>query len=75
MAETGVWAEARASGATWRGALTGGPGSTVPPGSVLNGFKPNQKYSKRFKQIQNSSNFDYSKRCFPLLQKLKIKYG
>jgi hypothetical protein len=29
-------------------ALTGGPGSTVPPGSVLN----------RFKWIQNSSKFD-----------------
>jgi hypothetical protein len=30
----------------------------VPPGSVLNRFKPNQKYYKRFKRIQNSPNFN-----------------
>jgi hypothetical protein len=65
-------AEGRASGAAWRGALTGRPGSTVPPGSVLNRFKLNQKY---FKRIQNSSKFDWSKRCFSKLQKLEIKYG
>jgi hypothetical protein len=29
----------QASGAAWRGALIGGPGSTVPPSSVLNRFK------------------------------------
>jgi hypothetical protein len=45
-------------GAAWHVALTGGPGSTVPLGSVLNRFKLNQKYSKRFKRIQNSPNFD-----------------
>jgi hypothetical protein len=44
VAAAGVRAEVRVSGTAWRGALTGGPGSTVPPGLVLN----------RFKRIQNS---------------------
>jgi hypothetical protein len=49
-------------------ALTRGPGSTVPPDSVLN----------RIKSISNgfkfALNFDRSKRCFSLLQKFQIKY-
>jgi hypothetical protein len=40
----------RESGAVRRLALTGGPGSAVPAGSVLNRFK----YIQRFKRIQNS---------------------
>jgi hypothetical protein len=43
-----VRAEVQSSKAARRGVLTGGPDSTVPPGSVLN----------QFKRIQNSSNFD-----------------
>jgi hypothetical protein len=65
----------RGRGAARHGELTGGPGSRVLPCSVLNQFKPNKKYSKWFKQIQNSPNFDGSKRCFFVLQKLEIKYG
>jgi hypothetical protein len=44
----------------------------VPAGSVLNRFKPNQKY---FKRIQNSTNFECTKRYLPVLQKSEIKYG
>jgi hypothetical protein len=39
VAAAGVRAGVRASGVARRGALTGGPGSTVPPGLVLNRFK------------------------------------
>jgi hypothetical protein len=46
VAAVGVRVEVRASRAAQRGALTGGPGSTVPPGSVLN----------RIKNIPNGSN-------------------
>jgi hypothetical protein len=35
-------------------------------------FKPNQIY---FKRIQFYPNFDRSKRCLPMLEKLEIKYG
>jgi hypothetical protein len=64
------WAAAGCGRARRHGAvLTRGPGSTMPPDSVLN----------RIKFISNgfkfAPNFDRSKRCFPLLQKLEIKYG
>jgi hypothetical protein len=41
----------------------------VAPDSV---FKPNQIYLNRFKF---APNFDQSKRCLPLLQKIQIIYG
>jgi hypothetical protein len=49
--------------------LTGGP---ERHSAVRRGFKRDSKY---FKQIQNSPNFDWSKRYLPLLQKSEIKYG
>jgi hypothetical protein len=38
----------------------------------LNQFKSIQRFRNRFKI---PPNFDWSKRCIPLLQKLEIKYG
>jgi hypothetical protein len=53
----GVRERVRESGAARRGALTGGPGSTVPVGSVLNSVLNRFKNIQRFKRIQNSSKF------------------
>jgi hypothetical protein len=44
-------------GVARRGALTGGPSSTVPAGRVLNPIQTESNYSKRFIRIQNCPNF------------------
>jgi hypothetical protein len=49
----------RESELAWQWALTGGPGSTVPTGSVSNRFKHIQTVPKKFE----------------FLQKFEIKYG
>jgi hypothetical protein len=53
-------------------ALTCGPGSTMPPDSVLNRFKPNQIY---FKRIQICPKLWPIQKVPSLLQKLEIEYG
>jgi hypothetical protein len=55
----------RGSGAAWQGVLTGGPGSTVPAGRVLNPIQTESNYSKHFKQIQNCPNFGRRKSLAP----------
>jgi hypothetical protein len=69
--DTGAWWAATGCGRARRhgAVLTCGPGSTVPPDSVLNRIK---FISNRFKF---APIFNRSKRCLPLLQKLEIKYG
>jgi hypothetical protein len=47
--------------AAQRGVLTGGPGSTVPAGRVLNPIQTKSNYSKR---IQNCPNFGRLKSAF-----------
>jgi hypothetical protein len=52
-----VWEGGGGSGVARRGALTGGPSSTVPAGRVLNPIQTESNYSKRFIRIQNCPNF------------------
>jgi hypothetical protein len=55
----------RGSEAAWRGPLIGGPSIIVPLDLVLNEFKLNQKYSKRFKWNENSPNLTDPKGVSP----------